>query len=246
MSENAIDVDNISKTFKIFHEKRETLFETISGWLNKKKYSERLNVLKNVSFSVKQGEMFGIVGKNGMGKTTLLRVLAGIYQPDSGKVTINGKMVPFLSLGVGFHPDMTAKENVIQYGILLGFTKNEIEKRIDKIMEFAELEKFSDTKLKNFSSGMLARIAFSTAIQVDPDILLIDEVIQVGDMAFQKKSYEATMSFKKKGKSIVLVTHDMNSIRTHCDRAMFLNEGGIELIGTPDEVIEAYTKSSFE
>ncbi len=246
MSEIGLEVINVSKKFKMYHEKRDTIYETIRGWFDKKKYYEDLTVLKNINFSVNKGEIFGIVGKNGTGKTTLLRILAGIYKPDSGKVVVNGSVTPFLSLGVGFNPEMTARDNVIQYGILLGLHKKEILDRIDEIMEFAELKKFEDTKLKNFSSGMNARLAFSTAIQVNPDILLIDEIIQVGDLAFQKKSYDTTLSFKKQGKSIVLVTHDMNSIRNFCDRAMFLNEGRAELIGKPDEVAEAYAKSSYQ
>ena len=245
MPESALEVINVSKKFRVHHEKRDSIYESIVGWFNKKKYYEDLHVLKNINFSVNKGEMFGIVGKNGTGKTTLLRILAGIYKPDSGKVIVNGSVTPLLSLGVGFNPAMTARDNVIQYGILLGLGKNEILDRIDEIIRFAELEKFEDTKLKNFSSGMNARLAFSTAIQVDPDILLIDEIIQVGDLAFQRKSFESTMSFKKRGKSIILVSHDINSIKEHCDRAMFLKEGRAELIGSPEEVINAYTQSSF-
>jgi len=243
MSEIALEVINVSKKFKMYHEKRDTIYETIRGWFDKKKYYEDLTVLKNINFSVNKGEIFGIVGKNGTGKTTLLRILAGIYKPDSGKVVVNGSVTPFLSLGVGFNPAMTAKDNVTQYGILLGLHKKEILDRIDWIMEFAELKKFEDTKLKNFSSGMRARLAFSTAIQVDPDILLIDEVIQVGDLAFQKKSYESIMSFKKRGKAIIVVTHDMNSVKEYCERAMFLKDGKAELIGEPEQVINAYEQS---
>lgn len=244
MSEYAIKVEHLTKTFKLFHEKRETLFEHFSGWLNKKKFYEDLFVLKDITFNINHGETFGIIGKNGMGKTTLLRILAGIYKPNSGKLQIDGIVTPFLSLGVGFHPDLTAKTNVIQYGILLGFSKKKITDMLPQIMEFAELEKFMDTTLKNFSSGMLARLAFSTAIQVDPDILLIDEILSVGDLSFQQKSFEAIMSFKKRGKSIILVTHDLNSVSQYCDRAMLLNKGIIEEIGDPQKVIEKYQKLS--
>lgn len=244
MSEYAIKVEHLTKTFKLFHEKRETLFEHFSGWLNKKKFYEDLFVLKDITFNINHGETFGIIGKNGMGKTTLLRILAGIYKPNSGKLQIDGIVTPFLSLGVGFHPDLTAKTNVIQYGILLGFSKKKITEMLPQIMEFAELEKFMDTTLKNFSSGMLARLAFSTAIQVDPDILLIDEILSVGDLSFQQKSFDAIMSFKKRGKSIILVTHDLNSVSQYCDRAMLLNKGIIEEIGDPQKVIEKYQKLS--
>ena len=244
MSEYAINAEHLTKTFKLFHEKRDTLFENFSGWFNKKLFYEDLLVLKDVSFTIKHGETFGIIGKNGMGKTTLLRILAGIYKPDSGKLYIDGIVTPFLSLGVGFHPYLTAKTNVIQYGILLGFSKNKITNMMSQIMKFAELEKFTDVALKNFSSGMLARLAFSTAIQVDPDILLIDEILSVGDLSFQQKSFDAIMSFKKRGKSIILVTHDLHSVSQYCDRAMLLNKGIIEEIGTPQKVIDKYQKLS--
>ena len=245
MSDIAIEVNNVCKTFRIYHEKRNSVYESVVGWFSRKKYYEDLEVLKNISFTIKKGEMFGIVGKNGTGKTTLLRVISGVYQPDKGSVITHGSLVPFLALGLGFQGELTAKANVIQYGILLGFKRREIIERVEKIMEFAELEKFADTKLKNFSSGMYARLAFATAVQVDPDILIIDEVIQVGDLSFQQKSYDTILSFKKRGKAIILVSHDIKAIEDHCDRALFLNNGIIESIGKPSEVIDAYKKSSF-
>ena len=245
MSDVAVQVNNISKTFRIYHERRNSVYEIIEGWFRNRKYYENLEVLKNISFSVKRGEMFGIIGRNGTGKTTLLRIICGIYKPDKGNVVVNGSLVPFLGLGAGFQVDLTAKTNVIQYGLLLGFHKKEIEERVDDIMKFAELEKFADTKLKNFSSGMYARLAFSTAIQVDPDILIIDEALATGDLSFQQKCFEAIVSFKKRNKAIILVTHSMQPIQNQCDRAMFLNQGIIEAIGEPSKVVEAYTKSLF-
>jgi lipopolysaccharide transport system ATP-binding protein len=185
--------------------------------------------------------MFGIIGRNGAGKTTLLRLLANIYRPDFGQIKTNGSLIPFLGLGLGFQPEMTAKANVLLYGRLLGFNKKEIEEKEKEIIKFAELEKFEDTKIKNFSSGMAARLAFSTAVQVDPDIVLMDEVLSVGDIGFQKKSYETFLSFKKRGKSIVLVTHNLETIKNNCERAMFLNEGKIHTIGEPKKVTDAYT-----
>ena len=243
MSEPIIEVKNVSKTFRIYHEKRNSVYEIITGWFSKKKYYEDLPVLKDVSFSVNKGEMFGIIGRNGAGKTTLLRIIAGIYKPDSGSVVIRGSLVPFLGLGIGFQVDLTARSNVIQYGILLGFKKKEIENKVNEIMKFAELEKFSDIKLKNFSAGMYARLAFSTAVQVDPDVLIIDEAIYAGDMSFHQKCFDTIISFKKRGKAIILVTHDMRPVQTQCERAMFLNNGSVESIGKPEDVIEAYTKS---
>lgn len=246
MTGTAIDVNNVTKRFRIYHEKRNSVYEALVGRFSDGKYYEDLVVLKNVSFSINKGEMFGIVGKNGTGKTTLLRIISGIYKPDEGNIMVNGSLIPLLALGAGFQMELTAKTNVIQYGILLGFKRKEIETRVDQIMTFAELEKFADTKLKNFSSGMYARLAFSTAIQIDPDILIIDEVLQVGDLAFQQKSYEAILSFKKRGKTVILVTHNVVPIQEHCDRAMFLNNGIVESIGNPTQVVEAYKKSSLQ
>jgi len=241
MTEISINVENVSKAFRIYHEKRDTVYEAITGFFNKKKHYEKLQVLDDVSFDIKKGEMFGIIGKNGTGKTTLLRLLAGIYKPDSGKITVNGYLIPFLGLGAGFQAQMTAKENVLLYGKLLGFSKDEIRDQFQEIIKYAELEKFADTKIKNFSSGMYARLAFATAIQVNPDIVLIDEILAVGDIQFQKKSHETFLSFKKRKKTIVVVTHDLKTIKENCDRAMFLDNGKIASIGDPAKVIIDYT-----
>ena len=210
------------------------------GYFKSKKHYETFQALDDVTFDVKRGEMFGIIGKNGSGKTTLLRILSHIYQPDSGSVDIKGTVIPLLALGLGFHPELTATANIIQSGILLGFSKKEISEKIDDVIKFAELEEFADVKIKNFSSGMQMRLAFSTAIQVNPDILILDEVFAVGDINFQKKCFDTIMDFKKRGKSIIFVSHDMNSIRNFCDRALFLNQGKIESIGKPDKVISSY------
>lgn len=245
MSDTVLEIQNVSKSFRLYHEKRTSIYDIVASCFNSKRHYETLQVLRDVSFSVKRGEMLGILGKNGAGKTTLLRLMAGIYKPDKGKVVRNGSLIPFFSLGAGFQPELTARANILLYGVLLGMTKKEITGKIEEIIKFAELEKFEDTKLKNFSAGMHARLAFSTAMQVDPDIILMDEIISVGDLAFQQKSYDTFMSFKKRGKSIILVTHSMDPVEKYCDRAIFLNNGTIESIGNPKEVIEAYTKASF-
>ena len=241
MSENSINVKNVSKKFRLYHEKRTTLFESIVGSINRKPHYETLQVLDDVSFNVKKGESFGIVGRNGSGKTTLLRIISKIYQPDSGSVETNGIVVPVLALGLGFHPDLTAITNIYQSSILLGIPKDEMAKKIDAVIKFAELEKFADTKIKNFSSGMAMRLAFATAVQVDPAVLLLDEVMAVGDLNFQKKCLAVMLDFKKRGKSIVLVSHGPDSIQSFCDRAMFIKDGSIDIIGKPDEVIDSYT-----
>ena len=242
LNEFTINVENISKKFRLYHEKRNTIFEQITSIFNRKKYYEDLVVLENISFELKKGEMLGIIGTNGSGKTTLLKLLSGILNPDKGKIIREGKIIPFLGLGAGFQPELTAIDNIILYGVILGFNKKEMEKRINSIIEFAELEKFKDTKLKNFSSGMYARLAFSIAMQVDPDILLVDEVLSVGDMHFQKKSYNSFISFKERKKSIIFVSHDMETITNLCDRVLFLHNGKIHSLGTPKEVVQEYAK----
>ena len=240
MSENSINVKNVSKKFRLYHEKRTTLFESVVGSVNRKHHYETLQVLDDISFNVKKGESFGIVGRNGSGKTTLLRILSNIYQPDSGSVETKGIVVPVLALGLGFHPDLTAITNIYQSSILLGIAKKQITEKIDDIIKFAGLEKFADTKIKNFSSGMAMRLAFATAIQVDPDILLLDEVISVGDINFQKKSFDMMVNFKKRGKSIIVVSHDSNDIKKLCDKVMFLKDGSVDMIGKPADVLHSY------
>ena len=240
MSEYSVRVKNTSKKFRLYHEKRTTIYESLVGSFNRKPHYETLQVLDNISFEVKKGESFGIVGRNGSGKTTLLRILSHIYQADSGSVETDGIVVPVLALGLGFHPELTATTNIYQSSILLGISKKQITENIDKIIKFAELEKFADVKLKNFSSGMQMRLAFATAVQVDPSILLLDEVIAVGDLNFQKKCRAVMIDFKERGKSIILVSHTPSDIEQLCDRAMFLKNGHIDAIGKPTEVLDAY------
>jgi len=240
LTDYSIQVKNVSKKFRLYHEKRTSIYESLVGSFNRKPHYETLQVLDNISFTVKKGESFGIVGRNGSGKTTLLRILSRIYQPDSGSVETDGIVVPVLALGLGFHPELTAITNIVQSSILLGIDKKIIKSNIDKIIKFAELEKFADTKLKNFSSGMQMRLAFATAVQVDPAILLLDEVTAVGDLNFQKKCNDVMMDFKKRGKSIILVSHNSADIKKLCDRAMFLKEGKIDTIGNPSDVLSAY------
>ena len=199
-----------------------------------------MQALDNISFNVKHGEIFGIIGRNGGGKTTLLRIISKIYSPDSGSVDVKGTIIPVLALGLGFHPELTAITNIFQSSILLGFKKEEISKRVEDIIKFAELEKFADTKIKNFSAGMQMRLAFATSVLVDPDVLILDEVFAVGDLNFQKKCFDTIMSFKKRGKAIIFVSHDMVPIKNFCDTVMFLKDGKIGNIGSPEESVSAY------
>ena len=240
MSEYAVSVKHLSKKFTLYHEKRDSIYESATSWFQKKRHNETLQALDDVSFNVKHGEIFGIIGRNGGGKPTLLRIISKIYSGDSGSVDVKGTIIPVLALGLGFHPELTAITNIYQSSILLGFKKEEIEKRIGDIIEYAELEKFADTKIKNFSAGMQMRLAFATSVLVDPDILLLDEVFAVGDVAFQKKCFDTIMSFKKRGKAIIFVSHDMTPIKNFCDRVMFLKDGKVGNIGSPEESVSAY------
>ncbi|RZD48230.1 MAG: ATP-binding protein [Thaumarchaeota archaeon] len=236
----SVSVKHISKKFNLYHEKRNSIYESVVGYFSRKKHYELLQTLDDVTFDVKKGEMFGIIGPNGSGKTTLLRILSNIYSPDSGSVHVKGLIIPILALGLGFHPELTASTNIIQSGTLLGFSRKDISNRIPDVIKFAELEKFADVKIKNFSSGMQMRLAFATAIQIDPDVLILDEVFAVGDLNFQKKCFDAIMDFKKRGKSIIFVSHDMAPIKNFCDRALFLHHGKVGKIGTPNDVIASY------
>jgi len=237
-----IKVENISKTFRIPHEKRETVREHLFSFFKPLEY-ETFQALKNISFEVKSGEWLGIMGPNGSGKSTLLKILAGIYLPDSGKIEMKGKAVPFLELGVGFNPELSARDNIFLNAIILGMTKSEVAKKFTNIVQFAEIERFLDTKLKNFSSGMQVRLAFSIAIQIESDIYILDEVLAVGDAAFQKKCQEEFTRMKKLGKTVLLVSHDMETIRRYCHRAIWLDKGEIKEHGEVEKVINAYLGS---
>jgi ABC-2 type transport system ATP-binding protein len=206
----------------------------------KKKTYERFRALNDISFEVQEGEFFGIVGRNGSGKSTLLKLLANIYTPTKGKVHVNGRLTPFIELGVGFNPELTGRENVFLNGAILGLTQKEIEAKYDEIVAFSELERFMDQKLKNYSSGMQVRLAFSIAIQAHNDVLLIDEVLAVGDANFQRKCYKVFKDIKKSGKTVVFVTHDMGAVQDFCDRALMIEDSKIIMIGKPREVALRY------
>lgn len=235
----AIQVQNVVKKFRI-SQKEKTIFDKVNNLINRSGKPEELLVLDGISFKVDKGEMVGILGQNGSGKTTLLRLIARIMRPTMGTIRTKGNIVPLLELGTGFDGELTAYDNIIQYGIILGFNLKEIKAKMEEIIRFAELEKFVDTKLQKFSTGMIARLAFSTAAQVDPDILLVDEVLSVGDLSFQQKSYKAFRSFKEQKKTIVFVSHNMGSIRKLCDRAILLDNGKIQSMDDPEIVIDAY------
>jgi ABC-type polysaccharide/polyol phosphate transport system ATPase subunit len=235
----AIDVQRVSKTFRLPHEQRTHLKEYFLNPLRHTTY-ERQQALDEVTLSIGAGEFFGVIGPNGSGKSTLLKILAGIYRHDSGSVRVNGLLSPFIELGVGFNPELTAKDNIRINGTLLGLTRKQIAQRFDEIVAFAELERFVDQKLKNFSSGMQLRLAYSIAIQVEFDILLLDEVLAVGDASFQQKCYATFDQFRAQQKTIVFVSHDLVSVERFCDRAMLLINGVVDTTGSPTDVISRY------
>jgi ABC-2 type transport system ATP-binding protein len=243
MADIAIRIKNVSKTFRLPHEKNTSVKSSLINLLRThKKGYEIQDALKNISFEVKSGEFFGIIGRNGSGKSTLLKLLAGIYTPSSGSINVNGKLTPFIELGVGFNPELTGRENVYLNGALLGFNRREMQAMYNAIVDFAELEKFMDQKLKNYSSGMQVRLAFSIAIRAQSDILLIDEVLAVGDAAFQQKCYDYFNELKQRGQTVVLVTHDMSAVRRFCEEALLLDAGKIVEIGEPEKIAKAYER----
>ncbi|HOF79202.1 MAG TPA: ABC transporter ATP-binding protein [Candidatus Dojkabacteria bacterium] len=239
--EPIIQLKNIRKSFFLPHQRHDSLIEFMSNPLRIFKPSgEQFTVLKDIDLDIYPGEFLGIMGRNGSGKSTLLKILAGIYIPTSGSVKVKGKMVPFLELGVGFNPELTGRENVFMNGIILGMPKEFLKKKYDEIVAFAELEKFMDMPLKNYSSGMQVRLAFSIAIMADADIYILDEVLAVGDIAFQKKCFDIFREYKKREKTIILVTHSSSSVRDFCDRAVYLKDGILQVTGSVEEVIKAY------
>lgn len=241
--DDAIVLRNISKTFRISHERSNSISDYFVSFLKRRTFEE-IKIIDDISFSVKKGEMLGVIGFNGSGKTTLLKIMARIYSPDQGNVVVNGNLTPLLELGTGFRADLTARENIITYGTLLGFSKKEIRKKIDKITRFAELEDFLDTKINNFSTGMTVRLGFATAMEVNPDILLVDEVLSVGDVSFQEKSFNTFLDFKKQGKTIVFVSHNLAQIEKLCDRVLWIHGGKIREFGKSSEVIAKFKKFS--
>lgn len=235
----AIKADNISKSFIIPHEKISTLRGAFVNLFKSKTY-EKFNALDNVTFEVKKGEFLGIIGRNGSGKSTLLKILAGIYKPDSGRVEINGLISPFLELGIGFNPELSGRDNIYLNATVLGLSEKQIDEKFEEIVDFSELRRFIDQKVKNYSSGMQVRLAFSVAIHARRDILLMDEVLAVGDANFQKKCINEFEKYKYKGKTIILVTHDVDIVRNYCDRALLLSNGRMVEIGNTEKVIDKY------
>jgi ABC-type polysaccharide/polyol phosphate transport system ATPase subunit len=240
----AVKVEHVVKTFRLPQERVSTLKERVLHPARRQRF-DVLHALQDVSFEVARGEVFGIVGRNGSGKSTLMKCLAGIYRADAGEMWLRGRMAPFIELGVGFNPDLTAHDNVLINAVMLGLTPEEARARYGSIMDFAELHEFAELKLKNYSSGMQVRLAFSVMVHVDADLLLIDEVLAVGDAAFQHKCYDVLDRARSERRTILLVTHDMEQVQRFCDRALLLDRGRLVAIGEPRSVARQYTQLNF-
>ncbi len=240
MAAAALTVDHLTKTFRLHSEKNNSLKMLIAG--KKRNRYEEFTALRDVTFDVKEGEVFGVIGENGSGKSTLLKCMAGILQPNAGSVHVSKRMSALLELGAGFHPELSGRDNVFLNAAILGMARREIAGRFDEIVEFSGLESFIDSPVKTYSTGMYVRLAFAVAINVDPQLLIIDEILAVGDVTFQQKCLEKFVDFRNEGRTIVLVTHAMNSVKDMCDRAIWLTHGVVTGEGDPAELVEAYTE----
>ena len=238
-------VDHVTKRFVVPHERRNTLKERVLHPVRRSGV-HRFEALNDVTFSVERGEFFGIVGRNGSGKSSLLKCLAGIYRTDAGQIYADGGMSTFIELGVGFNPELAARDNVVMNGVMHGLSPREARERFDEVVRFAELEEFVDLKLKNYSSGMHVRLAFSVMIQIGADIMLVDEILAVGDASFQQKCFDVFFQMRDEGKTVLFVTHDMAAVQRFCHRAMLLERGKIVAIGAPEEVADRYLDLNFE
>jgi ABC-type polysaccharide/polyol phosphate transport system ATPase subunit len=239
-----VEVRGVDKTFRIPDHRVDSLKERALHPLRRVHFREH-RALHDVSFEVRKGEFFGIVGRNGSGKSTLLKIMASIYRPDAGRVRLAGRLAPFIELGVGFNPELTSRENVALNGVLMGLPRQEARRRLDAVLDFAELREFADMKLKNYSSGMMVRLAFAVMVQADADVMLIDEVLAVGDASFAQKCLDVFSEMQRRGRTIVLVTHDMATVQRFCDRAMLIHDAEVQYIGDADETALRYYRINF-
>jgi ABC-type polysaccharide/polyol phosphate transport system ATPase subunit len=246
MSRNpiAIKVDDVTQRFRLIQERPDTVRELFSKLFSRKVHYHEFDAVRNVSLEVRKGEMVGIIGRNGSGKSTLLKMVAGVYIPSSGCIQVHGTIAPLIELGAGFHSELTGRENVILNGLLLGYSRRQMLAREQSILEFADIGDFIDSPVKQYSSGMYMRLAFAVATEVNPDILVVDEILAVGDTAFQKKCFQRLERFRAAGKTILFVTHSMGQIKDFCDRALLLDHGRVVLEGSPEEVVDLYLTAS--
>lgn len=240
MDSTKIRFENVSQHFRILHNRPQTLRQAFAGLFRNRTYVQKFEALKGISFEVQAGETFGIIGRNGSGKSTILKIAARIFRPSVGKVDVNGQVSALIELGAGFHPELTGRENIILGGALMGLDPAKMEEKVRTIIAFAELEEFLDVPVKQYSSGMFARLGFAVATEIDPDILLVDEILAVGDEAFQHKCLERMNRFRRRGKTIVFVSHDLRAVQSHCTRVLLLDQGQVVAIGPPKEVVDRY------
>jgi len=232
---------NVTQRFRVIQERPDTLRELFSKMFRHQSSFHDFEAVKNASFEVPRGQTLGIVGRNGSGKSTLLKIIAGVYKPTSGEVEVKGSLAPLIELGAGFHHELTGRENILLNGLLMGYSKREMLERQQRVIDFAEIGDFIDSPVKQYSSGMYMRLAFAVATEVDPQILVVDEILGVGDMSFQEKCFERIRNFRKAGKTILLVTHNLDDVEEHCDRALLIDQGVILADGAPQEIIATYT-----
>jgi lipopolysaccharide transport system ATP-binding protein len=246
MNESVVEFQRVSKTYPLYHHItggiKNLIFHPMQG-IQSLQHSQ-FQALKDISFDVKKGETFGIIGKNGAGKSTILGLIAGVLKPNTGRVTVNGRISPLLELGAGFHPELTGRENITLKGVLIGLTRSEVLKKIDEIIEFSELDNFIDQPVRIYSSGMLARLGFSIVANLDPEILLIDEILAVGDMDFQKKCLQRMAAFKKRGVTIIFVSHNLVSVENICDRLLWIENHSSKRLGETKDILNEYSLSN--
>ncbi|HMF78238.1 MAG TPA: ABC transporter ATP-binding protein [Bryobacteraceae bacterium] len=240
----AVSVENVTQRFRIIHERPDSLRELFAKFSRRKITHHDFEAVSDVSLEVRRGEMIGIVGRNGSGKSTLLKIIAGVYTPSSGRVTVNGTLAPLIELGAGMHTEMTGRENILLNGLLMGYSKHEMRQREQQIVDFADIGEFIDVPVKQYSSGMYMRLAFAVATEIDPEILVVDEILAVGDFAFQQKCFNRLRRFRESGKTILMVTHTMGPVIEYCNRAILIEKGRVVADGPPVEVVERYTGSS--
>ncbi len=240
VNRSVIKVEHVTQRFRVFQERADSVRALFSKFFRYETQVQDFDAVKDVSFEVGHGEMLGIVGRNGSGKSTLLKMVAGVYQPTSGRVEVHGTIAPMIELGAGFHAELTGRENVLVNGLLLGYSKREMKEREQSILDFAEIGDFIDAPVKQYSSGMFTRLAFAVAIEVDPDILLVDEILSVGDMGFQEKCFERLQRFRAAKKTILFVTHNVGDIEKYCERALLIDQGHLLMDGKAHDVIEMY------
>jgi ABC-type polysaccharide/polyol phosphate transport system ATPase subunit len=241
LSDPVIRLENVTQRFRVIQERPDTVRELFSKMLRHNSTVHDFEALKDVSFEVARGEAVAIVGRNGSGKSTLLKLIAGVYRPTQGRVTVAGTLAPLIELGAGFHHELTGRENILINGLLMGYSKSEMLERQQRIIDFAEIGDFIDAPVKQYSSGMYMRLAFAVAIEVDPEILVVDEILAVGDLGFQQKCFERLRRFRQAGKTMLLVTHAMAMVQEHCDRALLIDHGSLIVDGSPREAIATYS-----